>query len=113
MAKQPKSLNGRVIAITGAARGIGKATAAALVREGARVGIPNDPTNGGRVLLVLQDRGLIKLRPEAGLKATPLDVVDNPKKLKFVEIAELLGCPLNTALGRMHKAMLKLKELMA
>jgi RNA polymerase sigma-70 factor (ECF subfamily) len=33
--------------------------------------------------------------------------------LKFVEIADLLGCPLNTALGRMHKAMLKLKELMA
>lgn len=32
--------------------------------------------------------------------------------LKFVEIAEILGCPLNTALGRMHKAMLKLKELM-
>jgi RNA polymerase sigma-70 factor (ECF subfamily) len=32
--------------------------------------------------------------------------------LKFIEIAELLGCPLNTALGRMHKAMLKLKELM-
>jgi len=32
--------------------------------------------------------------------------------MKFVEIAELLGCPLNTALGRMHKAMLKLKELM-
>src|SRR4051812_21507011 len=32
--------------------------------------------------------------------------------LKFVEIAEMLGCPLNTALGRMHKAMLKLKELM-
>ena len=33
-------------------------------------------------------------------------------QLKFVQIAELLGCPLNTALGRMHKAMLKLKELM-
>ena len=32
--------------------------------------------------------------------------------LKFVEIAETLGCPLNTALGRMHKAMLKLKDLM-
>lgn len=32
--------------------------------------------------------------------------------LKFVEIAQLLGCPLNTALGRMHKAMLKLRELM-
>lgn len=33
--------------------------------------------------------------------------------LKFIEIAEMVGCPLNTALGRMHKAMLKLKELMA
>ena len=32
--------------------------------------------------------------------------------LKFVEIASMLGCPLNTALGRMHKAMLKLKEMM-
>ncbi|MES2938148.1 MAG: MetQ/NlpA family ABC transporter substrate-binding protein [Pseudomonadota bacterium] len=56
------------------------------LKEGARVGIPNDPTNGGRVLLVLQDQGLIKLKPEAGLKATPLDVAANPKKLKFVEI---------------------------
>ena len=33
-------------------------------------------------------------------------------ELKFVEIAQMLGCPLNTALGRMHKAMLKLKQLM-
>jgi len=56
------------------------------LKEGARVGIPNDPTNGGRVLLVFQDQGLIKLKPDAGLKATPLDVVDNPKKLKFVEV---------------------------
>lgn len=56
------------------------------LKEGAKFGIPNDPTNGGRVLLVLQDQGLIKLKPEAGLKATPLDVVSNPKKLKFVEL---------------------------
>lgn len=56
------------------------------LKQGAKFGIPNDPTNGGRVLLVLQDKGLIKLRPEAGLKATPLDVIDNPKKLKFVEL---------------------------
>jgi RNA polymerase sigma-70 factor (ECF subfamily) len=33
--------------------------------------------------------------------------------MKFVEIAELLGCPLNTALGRVHKAMIRLKELMS
>ena len=56
------------------------------LKPGARFGLPNDPTNGGRVLLVLQDQGLIKLRPEAGLKATPLDVIDNPKKLKFIEL---------------------------
>jgi D-methionine transport system substrate-binding protein len=56
------------------------------LKEGAKFGIPNDPTNGGRVLLVLQDKGLIKLKEGAGLKATPLDVVSNPKKLKFVEL---------------------------
>jgi len=56
------------------------------LKPGARFGLPNDPTNGGRVLLVLQEQGLIKLRPEAGLKATPLDVIDNPKKLKFIEL---------------------------
>lgn len=56
------------------------------LKEGARFGIPNDPTNGGRVLLVLQDQGLIKLKAGAGLKATPLDVVENPKKLRFVEL---------------------------
>ncbi len=56
------------------------------LKEGARFGIPNDPTNGGRVLLVLQDQGLIKLKADAGLKATPLDVTENPKKIKFVEL---------------------------
>lgn len=63
-----------------------KVKSLAELKEGARFGIPNDPTNGGRVLLVLQDKGLIKLKPEAGLKATPLDVIENPKKLKFVEL---------------------------
>ncbi len=56
------------------------------LKEGAKFGIPNDPTNGGRVLLVLQEKGLIKLKADAGLKATPLDVVSNPKKIRFVEL---------------------------
>lgn len=56
------------------------------LKEGDKVSIPNDPTNGGRVLLLLQDNGLITLRPDAGLKATPLDIVGNPKKLKIVEL---------------------------
>lgn len=56
------------------------------LKEGARFGLPNDPTNGGRALLLMQDKGLIKLKEGAGLKATPLDVVQNPKKLRFVEL---------------------------
>ena len=56
------------------------------VPNGARLALPNDPTNGGRVLLLLEAKGLIKLKPEAGLKATPLDIIDNPKKLKFIEL---------------------------
>lgn len=54
--------------------------------NGARVGIPNDPTNGGRALLLLQAQGLIEIKSGVGLQATPLDVVRNPKKLKFVEL---------------------------
>ncbi|WP_458763223.1 MetQ/NlpA family ABC transporter substrate-binding protein [Cupriavidus basilensis] len=56
------------------------------LKDGARVGVPNDPTNGGRGLLLLQSKGLIKLRPDAGLKATPLDIVSNPKKIRVVEL---------------------------
>lgn len=54
--------------------------------NGARVGIPNDPTNGGRGLLLLESAGLIKLRADAGLKASPLDVVENAKKVRIVEL---------------------------
>ncbi|NYH24066.1 MetQ/NlpA family ABC transporter substrate-binding protein [Paraburkholderia bryophila] len=53
---------------------------------GAKIAVPNDPTNGGRALLLLQKQGLVKLRADAGLKATPLDIVDNPRKLKIVEL---------------------------
>ncbi|CAD7040288.1 metal ABC transporter substrate-binding protein [Pseudorhizobium endolithicum] len=56
------------------------------LEDGATVGIPNDPTNGGRALLVLQAHGLIKVNPEAGLKATPADVTENPKNIQFAEL---------------------------
>src|SRR5690606_11707235 len=56
------------------------------LQEGAQIGIPNDPTNGGRALLLLQEHGLIKLNPGVGLKATPIDVAENPRKLRFVEL---------------------------
>ncbi|WP_295045391.1 MetQ/NlpA family ABC transporter substrate-binding protein [uncultured Paracoccus sp.] len=54
--------------------------------EGARIGIPNDPTNGGRALLILQDLGLLTLAEGTGLVPTPLDVTENPKGLKFLEL---------------------------
>lgn len=54
--------------------------------EGAKIAIPNDPTNGGRALKVLETAGLIKLKADAGILATPNDIVENPKKLFFLEI---------------------------
>ena len=56
------------------------------LKDGATVAIPNDATNGGRALLLLQKEGLIELKDKTGLSATPLDVKANPKKLKFREL---------------------------
>ena len=54
--------------------------------DGATIAIPNDPTNEGRALLLLQSAGLITLKASAGITATPLDIESNSKKLKFREI---------------------------
>lgn len=53
------------------------------LKEGSLIAIPNDPSNGGRALLVLQKFGLIQLKPEAGTLATLQDITQNPKHLKF------------------------------
>jgi len=50
---------------------------------GAQVGIPNDATNGGRALMVLENAGLIKLKEGVGVTATEQDIAENPKKLKI------------------------------
>jgi len=52
----------------------------------ALVAIPNDPTNGGRGLLLLADAHLITLKSDVGYKATIDDIVENPKNLKFIEV---------------------------
>lgn len=49
----------------------------------AQVGIPNDPSNSGRALMVLQSAGLIKLKEDAGVTATQQDILENPKELKI------------------------------
>jgi D-methionine transport system substrate-binding protein len=56
------------------------------LKDGATVSIPNDPTNGGRALLVLVDKGHIKVDEAKGLKIGPADVTENPKNLEFVEL---------------------------
>lgn len=56
------------------------------LKNGATVAIPNDPTNGGRALLLLQKQGLIKLKNPTDIRVTPRDVVENPHKLKFQEL---------------------------
>lgn len=55
------------------------------VADGATFGVPNDATNEGRALLLLQDLGLIILANDADITATPNDIVDNPKNLQFSE----------------------------
>jgi D-methionine transport system substrate-binding protein len=53
------------------------------LKYGATVAIPNDPSNEGRALLLLQQARLIKLKVGAGLFGTPRDIVNNPKNLRF------------------------------
>jgi len=54
--------------------------------NGATIAIPNDPSNGGRALLLLQAKGLITLKAGAGLTATSRDVTGNPKNFRFQEL---------------------------
>lgn len=56
------------------------------LQNGSTVVIPNDPTNGGRSLLLLQKNGLLKLKDGIGLLPKVTDIVANPKQLKIVEI---------------------------
>ena len=54
--------------------------------NGARVAIPNDPTNGGRALLLLAKAGVFKLRDGADFRATIADITENPKRIRIVEL---------------------------
>ncbi|HOX32631.1 MAG TPA: MetQ/NlpA family ABC transporter substrate-binding protein [Spirochaetales bacterium] len=56
------------------------------LKDGARLGLPNDPSNGSRSLLLFQTLGLIELDKSKGLAVTVRDITKNPKKLRFMEL---------------------------
>jgi D-methionine transport system substrate-binding protein len=56
------------------------------LKDGASIAIPNDPTNGGRSLLLLAKAGVLTLKDGVSVEATVQDIIDNPKHLKFQEV---------------------------
>ncbi len=56
------------------------------IQDGARIAVPNDPTNLGRSLLLLEQQGLITLRDGVGLLATVRDIAENPKNISILEL---------------------------
>jgi D-methionine transport system substrate-binding protein len=63
-----------------------KIKSAGELREGNTVVIPNDPTNEGRALLLLEKAGLIKLKPGRGYTPRRIDIEENPLKLNILEL---------------------------
>lgn len=66
------------------------------IPEGAQIAIPNDPSNGGRALILVAHSGLITLRKDAPALPSVVDIAENPKKLKFVEL-EAAQLPISIA----------------
>ena len=56
------------------------------LRDGAQIAVPNDPSNLGRALKLLEQQGLLELRKEAGILASTLDITRNPRQLRIVEL---------------------------
>ena len=56
------------------------------LKKGAQIAVPSDASNEARALLLLEAQGIIKLKAGAGLNATKNDIVENPNKVKIVEI---------------------------
>ncbi len=64
----------------------GKTASLADLKEGAKIAVPNDPTNEARALLLLEKNGLIKIAEGKGLEATKLDIVENTLNIEIIEL---------------------------
>lgn len=73
------------------------------VPEGGRIAIPDDPSNGGRALILLATQGLFRLRDGVGLRATPGDIVANPRR---ITVQPLGGAQLPAALAESDAAVI-------
>ncbi len=71
--------------------------------NGANVVIPNDATNGGRALLLLQKAGVIGLKDAGNILSTPRDIADNPKRIR---VRELEAATLPRVLGQVDLALI-------
>lgn len=56
------------------------------LQNGAKIGLPSDPTNSGRALMLFEDAGLITMDEEVGLNGTIHDIADNPNDYEFIEL---------------------------
>ena len=56
------------------------------IKDKDKIAIPNDPSNGGRALKVLQAAGIIKVKPEAGDSPSINDIIENPFNVELVEV---------------------------
>jgi D-methionine transport system substrate-binding protein len=73
------------------------------LKEGAKVVIPNDPSNGGRALALMAENGLLTLKDGVGVNGTVADITENPKKL---EITEVEAATLPRVLGEVDLALI-------
>jgi D-methionine transport system substrate-binding protein len=80
-----------------------KVTKVADLPKGAIIAIPNDPSNGGRALVLLEQNGLIKLKDSKNILSSVRDIVENPKGFK---IKELEAATLPRILGQVDLALI-------
>lgn len=64
----------------------GKSKDLSNIADGATIAVPNDPTNEGRALLLLEQEGIIKLKDSKNLESTPNDIAENPHNVQFQEV---------------------------
>lgn len=77
----------------------GKTKSLADLPDGATVAVPNNATNEARALLLLQQEGIITLKDGVDIRATIQDIAENPKNLKFKEVAPGAACQCTTGCG--------------